>query len=294
MDRSDYIGGSDWYELRQGCWRRLWLDKRCGAGHEQTGAMVRGQKLEQPIAEEYAARTGKQVRKEPRLIRRGQYGLERYFCAHVDRWAIDHARPHGQRMGVLEIKTVNPWRWRTIQKEGIPEQWIDQIQWYLWVCERPWVDLVVCEPLDWQIEIRSYLPDAVRIHQLIERAQRFAQILANGDPPEPLPPTDQRCRRCRWWSECHPSELGEPEPLDGEIERDDALEDLARADMEARKILREAQDHAERVRAQLVEALAGRRRVAAGLYQIESRTIRRRSYTVPESTYEQISVKEMK
>lgn len=294
MDRSDYIGGSDWHELRQGCWRRLWLDKRHGAQPEQTGAMERGHKLEQPIAEEYAARTRRQVRREPRLLRRGGHGFDRWCAAHIDRWAIDYSRPHGQRMGVLEIKTVNPWRWRTIQREGIPEHWSDQIQWYLWVTERPWADLVICEPLDWQIDIRNFLPDAVRIQQLIERAQMFAKMLDSGSPPEPLLPTDQRCRRCRWRSECHPSELGEPEQLDGEFERDDALEDLARADMEARQILRDAQGHAERVRAQLVEALAGRRRVAAGLYQIETRTIRRKSYTVPESTFEQVIVKEAK
>ncbi|WP_369074668.1 YqaJ viral recombinase family protein, partial [Klebsiella pneumoniae] len=66
----------------------------------------------------------------------------------MDRWAIDYSRPSGLRMGVLEIKTVNPWRWRTIQREGPPEQWIDQVQWYLWVTGRPWADLVICEPLD--------------------------------------------------------------------------------------------------------------------------------------------------
>lgn len=287
-----YVGGSDWWELRQGCWRRLWLDKTRSRPQEPTGAMVRGLRLEGAVAEEYSQRTGRSVRCESRLLRRGASGSDRWFAAHIDRWAVDSSRPHGSRLGVLEIKTVNPWRWRTIQREGLPECWLDQVQWYLFVTRRPWADLVVCEPLEWQIDIRPIEPDAARMQELLRIGNEFAGLLMGDAAPGPLPSSDQRCRRCRWWSECHPQDLGEPEPLDGEVERDDALEDLARADMEARAILREAQEHADRVREQLREALAGRKRVDSGIYRIEVRTVKRKSYTVPESTFEQIVIKE--
>lgn len=89
---------------------------------EQSEAMYFGIALEDFIADEFSKRTGLDVAKEPYILKHPTYD---FMLANIDRIVMMNGKP-----GVLECKNVSAYQW-DVWKEGGPEQYIMQLQWYL-------------------------------------------------------------------------------------------------------------------------------------------------------------------
>jgi predicted phage-related endonuclease len=286
--RTGYLGGSDWYELLEGCHLRLWRQKRGIAPpveQEKTGAMTRGSKLEPLILEEYKEQTGRKPRKVNSLITHRQFP---WFAAHVDAMESRGTRPHHERW-VVECKSAAPFVFRTFQREGIHPHYIAQGQHYCLVTGAAGVTYAVLEPVDWQFATFDVPRDDAMIAGLLANAQTFWAKVENGPSPDKLEPDDKRCRKCIWRQECHP-DAPVVEDL-GDAVRDDELVQIAQKTAEARKISAEADRWKKECEDTLREALGKRTNVVAGDLQVTNLTSQRKGYTVADTTVTTLRIK---
>lgn len=274
MDRTGYIGGSDFYELLpSGCELRLWKVKRGAAGPEETGHMRRGTKLEPLIVEEYVEITGRRVEK----VQGEQciHDIYPWVAARPDRWTW---RPGDSERGVLECKSAAPHVFRTFQREGLPEAYIAQVNWEMYVGKTIWGAFAILEPVEWKLITFDTNKDEALVEGLHERGSKFWSLVENGPAPEKLSPTSKQCRHCRFRDECHP---WEPIPADDpDFTRDDSIEELAADVAKARAIKKDAVAYEEECSDALAQALGARTKVLAGEFKILRQTTPRAGYTV--------------
>lgn len=271
MDRTGYIGGSDWYELLDGCELRLWKTKRGeDGGREVTGAMQRGTKMEPLVKEEYVERTGRKIRNHNTLIRHKSFP---WAAAHIDAWTYDDTS-----RGVLECKTAAPHMFRTFKRDGLPQHYIAQMNWYLYVTGSQWGEWAVLEPVDWEFETFRVLRDDVLIQALHERAMLAWAKIENGPAPEKLDAFAKPCRKCAWRAECHPV-MEIPQDI-GDAEQDDSIEEIAAALANARKIKADADRYEKECAETLTETLGSRLHVVSGELEVIRQTSPRAGYTV--------------
>jgi putative phage-type endonuclease len=131
IKRSKGIGGSDVAALcglsKYKTAYQLYLEKRGEiAGDDQDSEILRfGRRLEKPIADEFAFRTGRKIWRQRRTLRVPKY---KFLLANIDRWQ----ERDGIR-GVYEGKNAN-WLQRKLWLEGgVPEAYYLQLQHYLLV-----------------------------------------------------------------------------------------------------------------------------------------------------------------
>lgn len=199
-DRLHHIGGSDLGSVLNlppyGCARRLWYEKRAvepDYAERFNGALVRGTKLEDLIAEEYTAQTGRVVR------RRGVVKGTAHESGHMDRHivAFDERGP-----GVLECKTMGERVYRKAMKEGLPLSYQIQLQWYIGLSGWSWGSFAVLWPDGWQFQWFDVAFDPETFSMLRDEASKFWALVENGPAPEALPPSDKRCGRCPYRLSC--------------------------------------------------------------------------------------------
>ncbi len=127
-ERRTGIGGSDvaaMFSIGYGCRLALWRDKRNQTPDfpdETTGPMELGKILEPYFADKYAEITGRSIT-APGVARHPD---QPELLVHVDRLIYDAAR--GSEPGVLEIKSVGRGAFYRYKREGIPEDYILQLQ----------------------------------------------------------------------------------------------------------------------------------------------------------------------
>ena len=98
---------------------------------EDNDAMLFGRLLEDIVAQEYARRTGKKVQRRNAIL---QHPAHHWALANVDRIIIDKERGNG----VLEIKTASEYANADWKDGQPPDQYVLQIQWYLWITGYQW------------------------------------------------------------------------------------------------------------------------------------------------------------
>lgn len=131
-ERKKGIGGSD-ISVIMGVnkWRSkldLYLDKTSDTTNEIDSEIVYwGNVLEPVVANEFMKRTGKAVVESHEIHRHKDYD---FFCATVDRLLIDED-------AILECKTTSVFNDRLWQDEQIPDSYILQCQWYMYVLDKP-------------------------------------------------------------------------------------------------------------------------------------------------------------
>jgi len=117
---------------------QLFLEKRGEAPQEEeeTLAMEIGNILEEPIAQLYAKKTGRQIRRHPTRVS-DDYP---YMLVNVDRIVVND--PRGP--GYLEIKTANEWVGSGIRgAEDLPDHFYIQGQHGLAVTEWEWMSFAI-------------------------------------------------------------------------------------------------------------------------------------------------------
>ncbi len=180
VDRHTYIGGSDAPAvLGVSPWKSplaLYLEKIGEApGIEGTEPMLWGRVLETPIAEEYARRTGRRIRRVNRTLRHTKFA---FIAAHIDRDIVGEDR-------ILEVKTARSADgWGEPGTDEVPEHYVAQTQHYLAVTGAEACDVALLVAGS-DFRIYTVPRDEELIGMLIEAEAAFWQRIERKDPPTP-------------------------------------------------------------------------------------------------------------
>jgi predicted phage-related endonuclease len=261
------IGASECHHLFDlepyGCRRHLWYTKTRATPdfifHGNTDTK-RGTFLEPHVAELYKQATGRGLR-QTRCWRHKR--MPSWIC-HPDRIINRPKDNHTKGPGILEIKCPSVRSFVKIRREGLPANWILQLQHSLGVSGLKWGAYAVFSAELW--ELIQF--DAERDNELIATIERrvddFDRIVQHGPAPERLPASDKRCRSCPFRTQCQGDALldalakddGRFEP--GDLPRDYALEQATRDVIEAKRLKQDAEEVEEAAKAILAEKMGDR------------------------------------
>lgn len=232
--------------------------------------MVAGTKLEAVIAEWYAEETGRKVRMD-NVIR--VHEQEEWAIANLDR-IIEAVDDRGR--GILECKSTNSHFLRSIGGE-IPPAYYAQIQWQLWVTGLKWGALaILVDGYDFR-------------HVEVERNEEFIGTIADV---------------CRKWYMEHIFK-GTPPPL--EVPDIELLTSVPDKRVEAPQTAQETLDRLRGVRSTIAAAKAEEEALLSEIKGIFGdaellvagdrvlatyKTVKRKAYTVKESQYRKLAIKE--
>lgn len=139
-----------------------------------TEPMRWGRVLEDAIAGEYAARTGRTVEKIPDLYQSPEFP---FMFSSLDRTIVGEDRGPG----VLEVKSLSGF---TKLDDGLPEYIWLQVQQYMLVRVWGWADVAML--LGGQnYQCRGVEPDAEAHEMMVDGAREFMRRVELGDPPKP-------------------------------------------------------------------------------------------------------------
>jgi predicted phage-related endonuclease len=263
-ERRTGIGGSDVQHIFNiepwGCARMLWYGKRGtepdrGSVSEVTGAMVRGQKLEDLVAEEYAERTGREIMALPMV----RHPLNPELLVHIDRDIAATPTAPAPGSGILECKTAAREVFFRIKREGMPEGYILQLQYAMLVTGAKWGSFALLWPDGWQIlwwdlEADAKLQESIRVEAL-----KFWVLVQNGPAPDRLPPEDARCHRCPLSGQCQGAAMEELMRAAGAgAVVDRTLGPLVREFLDTHELLKEAEEIHNGVKENLKAAMGDR------------------------------------
>ena len=181
-ERMKYIGGSDIAAIMgQSRWKtpyRLWAEKtgKIEMPDLSTNSAVEmGTRLEQFVADLFAEKTGKQVRKQSKMY---QYKEYPFMVAHVDRLITGSDE-------LLECKTCSAYKLEEWENK-IPKEYVLQVIWYLGITgrKRGWIAcLIGGQKFDYKvIEFDEEL-----FNLMVEKAVKFWQMVEKQVPPLILP-----------------------------------------------------------------------------------------------------------
>lgn len=219
------FGGSDIGDLLDsapyGCRRRLFLE-RLGllpnAGDDRRKHHLdRGKFFEAPVAELYAARTGRSVKE----CGTGYLKQFPFVRANADRLVHRTDRMDlSPGWGVLEIKVPAAWSFKKIKKEGLPEAYILQLQWQMLCYGTSWGSFAVYWPDGHELLWFDVERDEALIQMLFERAQTewrwldvfqkferhektLENLFADSAFPGAKPSSAPACQNCPNFEGCH-------------------------------------------------------------------------------------------
>lgn len=184
-ERMSYIGGSDIAAiLGQSRWKtpyRLWAEKTGKITMPDLSnceAVEMGNRLEQFVADIFSDKTGKQVRRAPKMYRHSEYP---FLVANVDRLIVG-----GDEL--LECKTCSAYKLEEWENK-IPREYVLQVIWYLGITgrKRGWIACLIggqkfdYKPIDFDAEL---------FELMLEKALKFWDMVQKEVPPMILPEDD--------------------------------------------------------------------------------------------------------
>lgn len=185
-ERMQYIGGSDIAAiLGQSRWKtpfKLFNEK---TGKIKTPdlsnveAVEMGNRLEQFVADIFSEKTGKQVRRAPKMYRHPKYP---FLVANIDRLIVG-----GDEL--LECKTASAYKLEEWENK-IPKEYLLQVMWYLGITgrKRGWIACLIggqrfdYKPIDFDQELFDLM---------VEKALAFWDMVQKNVPPMILPEDDE-------------------------------------------------------------------------------------------------------
>lgn len=181
-ERMQYIGGSDIAAVMgQSRWKtpyRLWCEKTGKIevpDLSKNPAVEMGTRLEQFVAELFAEKTGKTVRKQSKMYQHSEYP---FMVAHVDRLITGSDE-------LLECKTCSQYKLEEWENK-IPKEYILQVQWYLGITGRKkgWIACLIGGQ---KFDYKSIDFDEELFNLMVEKAVKFWEQVQNNVPPVILP-----------------------------------------------------------------------------------------------------------
>ncbi|WAH35010.1 YqaJ viral recombinase family nuclease [Alicyclobacillus dauci] len=142
---------------------------------EENDAMHFGTLLEPVVADEYKRRTGYAVQRRNFMYQHPDYP---WALANVDRIILNKQRGHG----ILEVKTASEFQSKEWSEGIVPEQYILQLQWYLWITGFQWGAFAVLVGGN-----KFYSHEMERnediIGYMVESAKEFWERVETRNPP---------------------------------------------------------------------------------------------------------------
>jgi putative phage-type endonuclease len=186
-NRHEYIGGSDIAKImglsRWGTPLSLWAEKTQKIPAKDLSdveAVELGTDLEEFVAKKFTQKTGKAVRRSPKLYQHPDYP---YMVAHVDRLVTGSDE-------LLECKTCSAFKKDEWENDEIPQEYILQVMWYLGITGRRIGHIAVLiggQSFKYkQIEFDSELFDT-----MVESAKEFWQHVQENTPPAVMANDDE-------------------------------------------------------------------------------------------------------
>ena len=186
-NRHEYIGGSDIAKImglsRWGTPLSLWAEKTQKVPAKDLSdveAVELGSDLEEFVAKKFTQKTGKAVRRSPKLYQHPNYP---YMVAHVDRLVTGSDE-------LLECKTCSLFKKDEWENDEIPQEYILQVMWYLGITGRRIGHIAVLiggQSFKYkQIEFDSELFDT-----MVESAKEFWQHVQDNTPPAVMANDDE-------------------------------------------------------------------------------------------------------
>lgn len=294
------IGGSDvasLFNTGYGCRRALWYDKTDTPadfpfkGNRMTEM---GTALEDLVANWYVEETGRTVFKLGRpLVSPDSYlrvNVDRIVCKEAVDPDLTFAARHGAPLsilpdpGVQEIKSVGRGVFYKIKREGLPNDYILQLQaGMVDFPEIQWGAFAVgCrdngELLHWDVPRSEAVCTEIRAEVPV-----FWALVENGPAPDRLEPDDRRCQTCQWRTTCQGDALVSIAPS-SEYEVDDSLAPLVQEYIDRRALAKEADELLDETKEELKSRLGARGMVSAAGAKVQYYSIEKKAYSVPART----------
>lgn len=177
-ERQAYIGGSDIAAIMgESRWKtpyKLWAEKTgqiTPPDLSTVEAVEMGTRLEQFVADLFADKTGKQVRKAPKTYQHKDYP---YLVAHIDRLITNSDE-------LLECKTCSAYKLEEWENK-IPKEYVLQVMWYLGITgrKRGWIACLIGGQ---KFEYKAIDFDQELFDLMVEKAVKFWQMVENNQPP---------------------------------------------------------------------------------------------------------------
>jgi Phage-related protein, predicted endonuclease len=258
-ERKKGIGGSDvasLFNAGYGCRLRLWRDKRNEVPdfpRDESDLMELGNVLEPFFAEKYKRKTGRDIVTLNEPVVHPEHPELR---VNVDRM-INDVNDDNRDVGVLEIKSVGRAVFYKTKREGLPEDYILQLQHGMLVTGAKWGAFAIgCrdtgELVDWDVE-----PDPAIATMIIAEGETFWAEVQNGVMPQRLEPDDSRCQKCEYRRSCQGAALIQIDPR-GKLERDETLRPILTEYLERKALEQEATELVEESKEQLKTQIGNR------------------------------------
>ena len=187
LNRNKFIGGSDIAKImglsRWGTPLKLWAEKTGklpAPDLSNVEAVEMGTRLEQFVADLFAVKTGKSVRRSPKYYQHPDYP---YMIAHVDRLVTGTDE-------LLECKTCSAFKADEWEGEEIPQEYILQVMWYLGITGRKIGHIAVLIGGQ-SFKYKQIEFDAELFATMVEAAKEFWGHVQEDTPPAIMPTDDE-------------------------------------------------------------------------------------------------------
>lgn len=256
LERREFIGGSDIGKIvgasRWGCPRSVAYEKlgvEKDFDDSDKAEFRRGNRLEGIASEYYSELTGREVFYTTRCHVPGK----KHLAISMDRVVYKKEDTERLNPGYLEVKVVGRFSMNKIKKEGIPEEWVTQVQYGVSIKNFSWGSYAIYSAEQDELIHFDVVADRELGEVLLEKADDFfnfnvlCKIL-----PDPLPDDSIQCQGCPWSITCLQRVI--PASSKEIIHRPD-LEGLVAKFAEVKGLGSEAEQAEEEIKAELMAAI---------------------------------------
>lgn len=257
LERRKYLGGSDAGKVlgvsRWGCPRQVAYDKMGvdkDFNDDDKMEFRRGNRLEPVAVAYYTEITGR----ETKQTKRHHVPGKDHLAVSMDRIVFKKEDTKRENPGYLEVKTLGRYSFLKIKKEGIPDEWIIQVQHGCAVTALTWGSYAIYSPeLDELIHF-DVVADTALGETILEKLEDFWQLnVLCKVLPESLPEGSKPCESCPWSATCRGSA---PIPVaNADIVQRPDLEGLVAKFAEVKGLSSEASDAEAELKAEIQAAI---------------------------------------